>query len=165
MILSIIFVLSMVLANALVAKFGPWVIPMNSFFLIGLDFMIRDHLHDKWQRGRLQKMVCLILASGLISYMINSDMGLIAIASSIAFMSAMAVDFAVYHALRKKEWIIRANGSNIPASIVDSILFPFIVFGFVIPEVFLYQFLGKVGGGAIFSMLIEDFGFKKKSAV
>lgn len=41
---------AMTSANLLVASFGPWVSPINSFFLIGLDLALRDFLHVRLSR-------------------------------------------------------------------------------------------------------------------
>ena len=47
---------AMIAANLTIAAFGPWVSPINAFFLIGLDLALRDWLHVRlrvWQMGAL----------------------------------------------------------------------------------------------------------------
>lgn len=46
----LIYISALVIANLLVAHFGPWFSPINAFLLIGLDLSLRDYLHDKWKK-------------------------------------------------------------------------------------------------------------------
>lgn len=154
-----------VLANLLVATFGPWFSIINAFFLIGLDLVLRDHLHDSWQgKGFLPRMLGLIIGAGIVSYILNPASGQIAIASAIAFSVAGLVNMMVYHFLIKKEFLYRVNLSNIPASLTDSILFPTIAFGVFMPEIVAAQFAAKFLGGFIWSFVIMMIFKKNKIA-
>ena len=155
MIYSVIFITSLVMANLLVALFGPWFSLVNSFFLIGLDLSIRDKLHDSWQTHLPLKMGALILVSSGISYLLNPATGMIAIASFVAFVLAMLADTLAYHFLKEKPWFIRSNGSNLAGAAVDSVIFPTIAFGGLMPEIVALQFLTKVTGGLVWSYLIN----------
>lgn len=151
-----IYLASLVIANLLVAKLGPWFSPINSFVLIGLDLSLRDKLHDAWQGGNLTvKIGGLIVAAGLISYLLNPAAGTIALASVVAFCAAMAADSIVYQLLRRQEWMTRANGSNIAGAIVDSLIFPTIAFGSFVPQRVALQFVAKVFGGAVWSLVLR----------
>lgn len=153
-IYSIIFIFALVIANLLVALLGPWFSIFNSFLLIGLDLSIRDKLHDSWKTYMPIKMGCLILVASCISYLLNPATGLIAIASFMAFALSMAADTLAYHFLRQKQWFIRSNGSNLVGAGVDSFVFPTIAFGVLMPEIVALQFISKVAGGFVWSLLI-----------
>mgnify|MGYP003346688969 CR=1 FL=1 len=155
MIYSAIFIAALVLANLLVAWFGPWFSVFNSFLLIGLDLSIRDKLHDTWQTHLPIKMGGLILVASGISYLLNPVTGMIAIASFVAFALSMVADTLAYHFLRQKQWFIRSNGSNLVGAGVDSLVFPTIAFGGLIPEIVALQFISKVGGGFVWSFALR----------
>lgn len=146
-----IYASAMVLANLSVAAFGPAISPVNAFILIGLDLALRDWLHVRlkiWQMGSL------IAATGALTYILNPAAGMIAIASASAFSAAALVDWATFAKL-KGSWIYRANGSNIAGSAVDSLVFPTIAFGALMPQIVIMQFVAKVAGGACWAYLIN----------
>ena len=152
-----IYIFSLTVANLLVAWLGPWFSPINAFVLIGLDLFLRDKLHERWQNNRLAlRMLGMIGAAGVLSYLINQNAGMIAIASTAAFVSAMAVDSLIYHKLRHLPWWKKANGSNIGGAAVDSIVFPTIAFGVLMPQIVLLQFVCKVFGGFVWSFIIDS---------
>lgn len=150
--LSIIYVLAICAANFSVHVFGPLITPINAFLFIGLDFVIRDKLHE---RIGIMRMFCLISIAGVISFAVNPATDMIAIASVAAFALAATADATVYQALIKKPWLVKSNGSNIAASAVDSVVFPLIAFGAFLPWVVAGQFIAKVFGGAIWSWLLR----------
>jgi queuosine precursor transporter len=151
-----IYFAAIVMANLSIAHFGPWVSPINSFLLIGLDLSLRDHLHDRWQgAGLWPRMLGLIVGAGIVSYLLNPAAGQIAIASAVAFTAAGLVNAAVYHRLLRLPFLARANASNVPAAAADSLIFPTLAFGVLMPEIVALQFLAKVGGGAVWSVMIN----------
>jgi hypothetical protein len=153
----IIYIISLTIANLLVAWLGPWFSPINAFVLIGLDLILRDKLHDRWENNRLAlRMFGIIAAAGLISWVINKDAGLIAIASVVSFMIAMIVDTLIYQKLKNLPWWQRANGSNVGGAATDSVLFPSIAFGSLMPEIIAMQFVAKVAGGFMWSFIIDS---------
>lgn len=146
-----IYAAAMTVANLTVAAFGPWVSPINAFFLIGLDLALRDWLHVRlkvWQMGAL------IASTGLLTYALNPAAGAIAVASAAAFTAAALVDWATFARL-KGSWLVRANGSNVAGAAVDSILFPTIAFGALMPHIVAAQFVAKVAGGAVWAYAIK----------
>lgn len=155
-IYCVIFISALVAANLLVSIFGPWFSIINSFLLIGLDLSIRDKLHDIWKHKHLPfKMGGLILVASAVSYLLNPATGMIAIASFVAFTLSMTADSLAYHYLSEKPWFIRSNGSNIVGAGVDSIAFPTIAFGGLMPEIVALQFVAKTSGGFIWSLIIK----------
>lgn len=147
----LIYAAAMTAANMLVAAYGPAITPINAFALIGLDLALRDWLHVKlrpWQMGAL------IASAGVLTYALNPAAGMIAIASASAFSVAALVDWTVFTKLRGS-WLYRANGSNIAGAAVDSLLFPTIAFGALMPQIVLAQFVAKVAGGAIWAWLLS----------
>lgn len=156
-----IYIAAMVGANLSVATFGPIISPLNAFLLIGLDFYLRDRMHEQWVgNGLMLKMAGMIAAAGAISYALNPATGTIALASFVAFCAAQAVDALVYQALLKKKKVVKQNASNAAGAAVDSLLFPTIAFGALMPGIVLLQFVAKVAGGLVWSYMLEKRFFR-----
>jgi uncharacterized PurR-regulated membrane protein YhhQ (DUF165 family) len=153
MLIAIIaYAFAMTAANLLIVKFGVWMSPVNSFLLIGLTLVLRDWLHVRlksWQ------MALLITASGAITYLLNPAAAQIAIASSTAFTLAALVDWAVF-AKVTGTWFRRSNVSNVAGAAIDSVAFPTIAFGVLMPEIVLAQFASKIVGGFIWSFVLRN---------
>lgn len=150
---------AIVAANLSVAAYGPVVAPLNGFVLIGLDLVLRDGLHDRWQgRNLFARMFYLIAAGGVLSYVLNPAAATIAVASGVAFALAAQADAVVYHLLRGRRWLIRANGSNVAGAAVDSLVFPWVAFASLDPGVVAAMFAAKLGGGLFWSVVLRrDF--------
>lgn len=156
MIYAGIYIVALVAANLLVAWLGVWFSLINAFVLIGLDLSMRDKLHDLWEGDKLpMKMGGLIATASIVSYAINPATGMIAFASLAAFSLSMVADAFAYQYLKGKNWLVRANGSNVAGSAVDSVVFPTIAFGGLMLEIVALQFIAKVGGGFIWSKVLE----------
>ncbi len=146
-----VYAIAMTLANLSVAAFGPSVTAINAFVLIGLDLALRDWLHVRlkvWQMGAL------IACTGALTFILNPAAGKIAVASAVAFTAAALVDWATFTKL-KGSWMVRANGSNVAGAAVDSLVFPTLAFGSIMPEIIALQWSAKVFGGAIWAMLLQ----------
>lgn len=154
----IVYLLSMTAANLLVSKFGPAISPVLAFFLIGMDLALRDWLHV---RLRAIQMLTLIAASGLLTFVLNPAAGQIAVASACAFTLAALTDWSVF-AKMPGSWLRRANASNIAGAAVDSLVFPTIAFGALMPHIVAMQFIAKVAGGAIWAWLLAPGRFVKQ---
>lgn len=150
--IAAIYIAVICAANLLVAHFGPWITPINAFVLVGLDMVLRDILHERYG---LIRSVLLSAVAGLISYAINPAAGIIAIASVVAFVAASVANAWVYQLLISKPWLKKSNAGNIAAAAVDSGLFPVIAFGSFMPGIVIGQFMAKVGGGFVWSMLLR----------
>ena len=145
------YAVAMIAANLLVATFGPSISPINAFLLIGLDLTLRDWLHV---RLKTRQMGGLIVGTGALTYLLNPAAGMIAVASAVSFLVAALVDWAVF-VKTTGSWIKRANISNSAGAAVDSLLFPTIAFGALMPEIVALQFFAKIAGGAVWSFLLE----------
>lgn len=154
----LVFLGAIVSANLVLYFLGPipWAM-VNGFIFIGLDFVVRDKLHEIWETHLWKRMLGLIFAGSAISVLFNVGALQIAIASFIAFLVAGLVDAVIYHALKDKKWLIKSNASNAGGSIADSILFPTIAFGAFMPEVILGQIASKFLGGVVWSIVISRF--------
>jgi hypothetical protein len=150
------YIAALVVANLLVSWLGPWFSPINAFFLIALDLVLRDKLHERWSGDKLWiRMGGIIVAAGAISYLLNPASQNIAIASVVAFCGAALVDTFIYQKLIKHPWFVKVNGSNAGSALTDSTLFPTIAFGSFLPHIVLLQFASKVIGGAIWSWVLR----------
>lgn len=155
-----IYLGAIVAANWSVLMWGPAASILNAFLLVGLDLATRDALHEAWGDGEGKRwvlpcnMALLIATGGLLSWLLNRDAGRVAVASFVAFSAAGVADTLVYQGLRRAPYITRANGSNVAAGLVDSLVFPFLAFGAFLPGVALGQWAAKVCGGALWAWLI-----------
>lgn len=147
----LIYAAAIIGANLSIAAFGPWVSPINAFVLIGLDLTMRDMLQVKLKP---LQMGALIALTGALTYALNPAAGMIAAASATAFTVAALVDWAAFSSLRGS-WRFRANGSNVAGAAVDSLLFPTIAFGALMPNVVAMQFAAKVAGGYLWSLVLR----------
>jgi len=144
---------SMIAANLLVASYGSSISPILAFFFIGLDLTLRDWLHVRlktWQMGGL------IVGTGILTYLLNPAAEMIAVASAVSFLVAALVDWAVF-VKTTGSWIKRANLSNTAGAAVDSVLFPTIAFGVLMPEIVILQFAAKVIGGGVWSYIFKKY--------
>lgn len=155
--MAYIYIASLTIANLLVAWLGPWFSPINAFLLIGLDLSLRDKLHDRWQGKNLSlKMGGLIFAAGILSFAINKDAEIIAVASVVAFTVSQMLDALVYQKMIGFQRWKRVNSSNAVGAGADSVIFPTIAFGSLMPEIVALQFGAKVAGGFIWSLILDS---------
>lgn len=156
MIFVSLYLLAIVLANLSVAYFGTHAVIVNAFLFIGLDLTVRDELHERWNNNYLfPKMTALVLSGSLLSYFLNNAVAQIAMASFVAFVCAGVVDTILYQVLKNKTQIKRVNMSNVGSSLTDSILFPTIAFGSLMPALIVGQFLAKIIGGFVWYIVIK----------
>ena len=160
MIAIIAYAAAMVLANLSVAVLGPWVSPINAFLLIGLDLALRDLLHV---RLRVWQMGALIIGTGALTYVLNPEAGMIAVASSVAFTAAAVVDWGVFARMRGS-WMARSNASNAAGAAVDSLVFPTLAFGALMPHIVALQFVAKVAGGAVWAWALQPLRRRMETA-
>ena len=154
--LVVLYLAAIVAANLIIARLGPQATVVTAFLLIGLDITARDRLHEAWQGRRLwPKMAALIAAGSLLSWLLNRNAGPIALASFVAFAASSVADTLTYHLLRRRAWTVKVNGSNVVSAAVDSLVFPTLAFGMLLPLVVLGQFVAKVAGGALWAMVLR----------
>ncbi len=149
---AVVYVSAICVANLLVFWIGPWWSPVNSLLLIGLDLTLRDRLHERYG---FAKTVGLALVAAALSYGLNPAGAAIAVASAVSFAVANIADGAVYQMLLGKRPLLKMNGSNAAGAAADSVLFPTIAFGALLPEIIALQFAAKVGGGFVWSLLLS----------
>jgi len=160
----IVYLTAIVTANLLIIWLGPAVSILNAFLLIGLDLSLRDRLHDLWKgEGLWWKMLTLICGGSVITVILNWDALPIAIASATAFLAAGIGDALTYHGLRDRSFMVRANGSNVTGSLIDSLVFPIMAFGFPpLWGIVAGQFAAKIAGGAVWAFLIDRVQIRLK---
>lgn len=163
-VLVAVYLAAITTANLLVSAFGPSVAIVNAFFLIGLDLVARDHLHDAWRGRHLwPRMLALIVAGGVISLALGGS-GQIALASMAAFILAGIADAVTYAGLRERAYLLRVNGSNVVGAAVDSLMFPLLAFGLpLLWPIVLGQLAAKVAGGALWSAVLA--GLRRRQGV
>ena len=152
--LTLLYLVAIVTANLIIAHFGPQATPYVAFVFIGFTLSSRDKLHDLWGEHVARNMLLLISVGGLLSYFLNSDSARIALASLVAFVVSELIDMVIYSRNKSRPFIARSNISNLFSSAVDSILFPVIAFGGFPWKIILLQFLAKVLGGFLWSVVL-----------
>lgn len=152
--LTALYLAAIVLANLSVAHFGPASTIFNAAAFIGLNLVTRDKLHDLWGQHVARNMGLLILAGGALSYALNAGAGRIALASVVAFLLSETVDALVYARLGRHPFLTRSNGSNVAGAAFDSVLFPVLAFGGFPIWIIAGQFLAKVLGGLVWSLIL-----------
>lgn len=152
-----IYASALVLANLSIAAFGPSVAPFNAFVLIGLDLALRDWLHV---RLNTLQMGGLIASTGALTFALNPAAGQIAAASAVAFSAAALADWGAFKRLRGT-WLFRANGSNVAGAAVDSLIFPTLAFGVLMPHVVVMQFVAKVAGGSLWAWALNRWALHR----
>lgn len=160
----LVYLAAIVAANLLVAQFGPTWSIVNAFLFIGLDLTMRDRLHDRWRQHRVPKMAALIATGGAISYVLNADAGIIAVASTVAFVASATADWTMYELLGNRSRFTRVNGSNVVGAAVDSLVFPTIAFGSLLPGIVLGQFLAKTLGGLFWWKVLDALSLRRQAA-
>lgn len=154
----ILYAIAIIIANSLAAKFGPSITPYTAFAFIGLDLTIKDYLQvrlTKWQ------MASVIVGAGILAFAIDSSARFIAVASLIAFVVSSFADYITFR-LTSGKWLKRSMYSNAVGAAVDSIVFPTVAFGGLMPMIVAGQFVAKVAGASLFAVLVSKF-FNDKS--
>ena len=150
----VVFLTLAAAANLAIARWGPGAAVLVALLLVGPDLTVRDRLHDLLGRWRWPGMAALIAAGAPVSYVVNRDAATIAVASCAAFGAAGIADALLYARLRSRPWLQRANGSNVAGAAVDSLVFPLVAFGAVLPGVTAGQFFAKLAGGLLWSLAL-----------
>jgi len=152
-----LYLAAIVAANLSVAALGPAVSVINAFLFIALDLSSRDRLHEVWHgQGLVWKMGGLIVAGSVLSWALNRSAGAIALASCAAFAASASADALIYHALRRRAYLVKTNGSNLVGAAVDSLIFPILAFGWPpLWPIIAGQFVAKLVGGAAWSLLLR----------
>jgi uncharacterized PurR-regulated membrane protein YhhQ (DUF165 family) len=122
------FVLSVVAANWLVARYG--VVPVGfglqapaAVYVVGVAFTLRDVVHRtlgaRWAYAA-------IAAGAVLSLLVSPQL---AAASAVAFAASESADLGVYAALRGRGWLPAVTVSNVVGLTIDSVTFLLLAFG------------------------------------
>ncbi len=153
-LLVAVYLAAIVAANLITAHYGPTASVYNAFALIGLDLITRDRLADFWGTTRWAKMALLIAAGSTLSYLIAQDAASVAEASAISFACAETGEGLIYHLLRHRQWVQRANTAAWLGAAIDSLVFPTLAFGGLMWSTSLGQFTAKTAGALLWSAVI-----------
>jgi uncharacterized PurR-regulated membrane protein YhhQ (DUF165 family) len=116
-----------------------------------MDLALRDWLHV---RLRVWQMGALIVGTSALTYLLNPGAQAIAIASAASFAVAAVADWLVFVRM-PGTWFQRSAGSNVAGAAVDSLLFPTLAFGMLLPGIVALQFAAKVAGGTAWAWLLS----------
>lgn len=126
MIRILFYLVSIVTANVVTARFAPlelgmFIIPMGSF-LIGATFIFRDLVQNKFGRKKTYGFILLALVlSATVSFSLGDTLIIVA-ASALSFLVAETADTEIYTRLKlPMAW--RVFYSGIVGGFLDSIVF------------------------------------------
>lgn len=156
MIRIAIYLLSIILANVITARFvpfelGPLIIPYGTLF-IGLTLIMRDMVQNRF--GRLRTYILIVIAlilSALSSYLLGDELWVV-FASTLSFILSETADTEIYTRL-KITFIRRVFYSGVVAGFLDSSVFVIIGIGplglgyvpwALVPYAILGQWVAKV---------------------
>ena len=126
MIRVLFYLLSIVTANVVTARFAPlefamFIVPMGSFF-IGATFIFRDLVQNKFGRKKTYGFIFIaLLMSATVSYALGDTL-IIVVASALSFVVAETTDTEIYTRLKlPMAW--RVFYSGIVGGLLDSVVF------------------------------------------
>lgn len=156
------YLFAIVAANLIITKYGIAALPFTAIVLIPFDLIARDQLHEIWIGKYLKlKMFCLVIAGSLIAYLLNKDALNIALASSVSFLIAGFIDYAVYELMSKYSKAKKMITSNLFSATIDSIMFQLIAFGQIVTNIAIeqtaYKLIGTLLWVVIFTYLLRVF--------
>jgi uncharacterized PurR-regulated membrane protein YhhQ (DUF165 family) len=121
-----LYVLSIVLANVLTAKFNPlnlfiFFIPIGTFF-IGLTFLLRDFLQNEIGKNKTYFMILVgLFFSAITSFLLGDPLNIF-FASLLTFLISESIDTEIFSRL-KKSLNKRILISGFFSSFFDSLIF------------------------------------------
>lgn len=156
---TILYLFAIVCSNLLVARFGLPGMLISSLLLIPFDFVIRAYFHERLRGIQLMVVLAGLVATGaLITFAFNANAIRIGIGSVCAFVFANAAASAFYQVFMRKDLLIKVNGSDVVAIIVDSLVFQAIAFGTVVWPVTAGQMALKIIGGFFWYLVLFKCG-------
>lgn len=126
MIRITIYLLSIILANVITARFapftiGPLIIPYGTLF-IGLTLVMRDMVQNRFGRKKTYMLIVTALVlSALSSYMLGDALWVV-FASTLSFIISETADTEIYTRL-KVPFVRRVLYSGVIAGFLDSAVF------------------------------------------
>lgn len=122
----ILYLAAIILANVITAKFAPlqlglFIIPYGSF-LIGVTFILRDFVQNKYGKKKTYMLIGLaLLLSALSSYMLGDTLWIV-FASAVSFLVSESFDTEIYSRMRVS-FAKRVIFSGTVGGILDSAIF------------------------------------------
>lgn len=120
------YLLSIVIANVVTARFAPlefgmFIVPMGTFF-VGATFIFRDLVQNKYGRAKTYLFIFIaLLLSAAVSFSLGDTL-MIVVASAISFVIAETADTEIYTRLKlPMAW--RVFYSGIVGGLLDSVVF------------------------------------------
>ncbi|MER2260746.1 MAG: VUT family protein [Psychrobacillus sp.] len=120
------YLLSIVIANVVTARFAPlefgmFIVPMGTLF-VGATFIFRDLVQNKYGRAKTYFFILLaLLLSGTVSFFLGDTLMIVA-ASALSFVIAETADTEIYTRLKlPMAW--RVFYSGIVGGLLDSVVF------------------------------------------
>lgn len=151
MIRVAIYLLSIIVANVLAAKFAPlelgvFLIPWGTFF-IGLTLVMRDMVQNVYGRKKTYLFILLALVLSAISSHLLGDALWVVFASALSFLISETTDTEIYTRL-KIPFVRRVLYSGVASGFLDSTVFIIVGLspvglGFVPWEAVPYAILGQ----------------------
>jgi queuosine precursor transporter len=122
----IFYLLSIVVANIVTARFAPlelwmFIIPWGSW-LIGATFILRDLVQTRYGRKKTYLIIFGALALSAVSSFVLGDTLLIVIASALSFLVAETTDTEIFTRL-KTTFAKRVLFSGLVGGLLDSAIF------------------------------------------
>lgn len=148
-----LYVSLFILANLLVGIFGPWITPINALVIIGADMVIRDRI--QYENGFSWAIFCCLLA-GIITFLINPETQMIAVASFVSILLA-GISSALVFKLKNGNFYSKSYPANVICAAIDSLVFPYVAFGSIMFDISLMQFIAKVVGATLVLYIMRKF--------
>lgn len=122
----LLYITAIILANVITAKFAPlqlglFIIPYGSF-LIGVTFILRDFVQNKYGRKNTYMLIWLALILSAISSYLLGDTLWIVFASAVSFLVSETFDTEIYSRM-KTSFAKRVLFSGTIGGILDSSIF------------------------------------------
>ncbi|MFS0673540.1 VUT family protein [Ornithinibacillus sp. 179-J 7C1 HS] len=122
----LLYLVSIVIANVVTAKFAPlvfgmFIIPMGTLF-IGATFIFRDIVQNKYGRKKTYFIIfTALILSGIASYLLGDTLMIVA-ASALSFLISETADTEIYSRLKLPiAW--RVFYSGLVGGFLDSVVF------------------------------------------
>lgn len=144
------FLTAFVAANLIVKHFGAYGLWISSLLLIPLDFVCRCIIHEKLRGFKLlATLFILTMLAATITILINANAVQVALASICGFAAAQVTAGLFYQIAlaQHKSYFVKVNLSDLVAIVFDSIMFQWVAFSVISPQVTGGQILIKFIGG------------------
>lgn len=157
-----IYLLSIILANVITARFapmefGPLIIPYGTLF-IGLTLVMRDMVQNRFGRKKTYALIGIALILSAISSRLLGDALWVVFASTLSFMISETADTEIYTRF-KIPFVKRVFFSGVVAGFLDSAVFVIIAISplglnFVPWELVPYAILGQWVAKVVMQLII-----------